>query len=421
MAKTKMQPFMVSAVLALFLVLRSPRCRWGDGQFDFILKFVFGIVAKDEGFGLWAYAAGYFLAYLGYAPLADVLAKGWVPGVPKLQPFEVLPLSVMASTAVTYSMFTIFGWWRYLVPNRFGVRLPRWQTFLAGVATSIVLLTTTLAYVIGGAGVVLMLVAQKGIVTLLGPLIDRLFKKAIKWYSAVAVLLATSAVLVAFLGDRTAYEVTGLMVLDLVAYTTGYLIRFWAMERLGKEQGGKKEPSVKWRYLIEEQMVVTPFAVFILLGLAAFAPGEIGRQLGQGFFGVWHTPAWRWLILLGVLSQGTGIFGALVYLGGRGATYCVALNRCDSLLAGVAGKAMLSRLLHKPGVNSWQLAGAGLLLAGLVVLGFGALMERAIRRWVTELRALFQSKEQRAKRACQVKRRVRRAARRARKITRRRG
>jgi hypothetical protein len=83
-----------------------------------------------------------------------------------------------------------------------------------------------------------------------------------------------------------------------------------------------------------------------------------------------------WPLLIGVLSQGTGIFGALVLLDKRENTFSVPVNRASSLLAGVtATLAMWGLGLGKP--LDWKEAvGAGLVIAAIVVLSLPGLLKK---------------------------------------------
>jgi hypothetical protein len=65
------------------------------------------------------------------------------------------------------------------------------------------------------------------------------------------------------------------------------------------------------------------------------------------------------------------VFGGLLLLDASETTYCVPLNRAASILGGIAGAAGLALLFGQPAPSSWELVGAGLLVAAIVVLWFG--------------------------------------------------
>src|SRR5207253_118026 len=81
-------------------------------------------------------------------------------------------------------------------------------------------------------------------------------------------------------------------------------------------------------------------------------------------------------ILVGILSQGTGIFGGLILLDKRENTYCVPVNRASSILAGVvAAFALWATLDQKPPPAS-ELLGAGLIITAILFLTLPMLFEK---------------------------------------------
>ena len=82
------------------------------------------------------------------------------------------------------------------------------------------------------------------------------------------------------------------------------------------------------------------------------------------------------IALLGLLSQGTGVFGALVLLSPQENTYCVPVNRASSVLAGVFATLALAWLSGQraPALSEW--VGALLILMAIVVLSVPPLVQR---------------------------------------------
>ena len=76
-------------------------------------------------------------------------------------------------------------------------------------------------------------------------------------------------------------------------------------------------------------------------------------------------------MLLGVLSQGTGIFGTLVFLDPSENTFSVPVNRSSSILAGVVASAILAVFLGAQWPSAHQLAGAALVIAAILALTLG--------------------------------------------------
>jgi hypothetical protein len=145
------------------------------------------------------------------------------------------------------------------------------------------------------------------------------------------------------------------------------------------------DPAANLRYFVEEQLVATP-AVFLFLVVAAllgpFAPFEgvshFGRTLASGFVDVWATPAWPWIVFVGLCSQLTGVFGGLILLDRRENTFCVPVNRSSSVLAGVVASFLLVWLFEAARLPAdAELAGAAVLIAGILVLSIAPAVERA--------------------------------------------
>ena len=115
--------------------------------------------------------------------------------------------------------------------------------------------------------------------------------------------------------------------------------------------------------------------VFLALG-ALLAPGDIGAHLGQGFTSIWTTWIAAVALLIGALSQGTGIFGSLILLDKRENTYCIPVNRVSSVFAGIIATVALSITLAQPGVEINELLGAAILVSAILVLSFGPVIAK---------------------------------------------
>ena len=82
---------------------------------------------------------------------------------------------------------------------------------------------------------------------------------------------------------------------------------------------------------------------------------------------------------IGLFSQGTGIFGALVLLDSRENSFCVPVNRASSVLAGIVASASLAALSGGRGVPNAELLGAGLVLVAVAVLAAPAITAAVAR------------------------------------------
>jgi len=94
---------------------------------------------------------------------------------------------------------------------------------------------------------------------------------------------------------------------------------------------------------------------------------------------MWTSPALPWAIVIGLLSQGTGVFGALVLLSPQENTDCVPVNRASNVLAGVLATVALAVVWGQrwPAMTEW--VGAGLILGAIVSLSVPPIVERRRR------------------------------------------
>lgn len=319
---------------------------------------------------IWLAALGYFLAYAPYSALTKALSSGLAPGAGAgVSGLALLPVSTFASLFGMAAFLLGTGWWQAAASRRLGrfyVPMPTRYTTLSGICTAVILLTTTLAYTFEGVSIVFVMLLMRGGVLIMAPLIDRISGRAVRWFSWVALLLSMAALLVAFT-ERAGYAITFACGLDVGFYLLAYFIRLQFMSRLAKSSDVKGNR----RFFVEEQLVATPAALALLLGFAALGPEDVSAALMQGFRGLDLGAALGWGVVIGLLSQGTGIFGGLILLDGRENTFCVPVNRASSILAGVAAAYLLVGWLGKAPPGATELVGAALVVAAVLVLSLG--------------------------------------------------
>ncbi len=314
---------------------------------------------------LFAIAAGYFGCYVPYSAITKALTSASIRGDEVTTGLTLLPLMTLASLVAMFVTISGLGWWRYARP--IGSRWPRpgrW-TFLSGIATATILVTTTLAYTFEGVSLTFVMLVMRGGVLLMAPLIDMITGRRIRWFSWVALVLSIGSLANAIASRDGAVPLW--CIVDLAAYLAGYFIRLRLMARLGKSE----DPAVRRRYFVEEQMVATPVAVALLLVLAALGPAAIHTPLRTGFFELWSTSAAAWAILAGICSQGTGVFGGLLLLDASETSYTVPLNRASSILGGVVASVVIAIMFGVAGPSVGEFVGALLLLAAIGVLWIG--------------------------------------------------
>lgn len=315
---------------------------------------------------IWWFALGYFAAYVPYSFMTKVLTKGLL-GTGKDDPvmavnsFEILPPTILASIVVMICFISIMGWWKYatqwklkLGSKEISLPRPRLWTLFSGICTGLVVVTTTLAYTIDGVSIVFAMLLMRGGMLIMSPIVDKIFKKPVKWFSWAALGMSLLALLVSnlwepFFSGKSLAEVTAFNVmlgLDLIVYLASYFVRLSCMSKLAKSQNSDDTK----KFFVEEQMVGTP-SIFILLIIAAIVGGVTGAApdtllggIHAGFTTFWQHPANVIAIAMaiGFCSQFNGVFGGLILLYPSENSFAVPVNRCSSILAGLVATCLLA-------------------------------------------------------------------------------
>lgn len=332
-------------------------------------------MSRHADHGIWGFALGYFLAYAPYSALTKALSQGHFPGMDRgISGFELLPVSTLTSGVGMFVFLTAMGWWKHASRSTIlGRSLPspgRW-TFLSGLASAAIIGTTTLSYALGGVSIVFMMLLMRGGVLVLAPLADLVARRRVRWFSWIALALSLGALLAAA-AERASTTLTGVAAIDVGVYLAGYFFRLRFMSHLAKSED--RRDSI--RYFVEEQMVATPAIVLVLTLAALVGHGETMLAIRRGFLGLPGAGAVVGAMLVGLLSQGTGIFGGLILLDKRENTFCVPVNRASSILAGVVASFAMTAILGAAPVPSAELIGAGLVIAAMLMLAIPPLLER---------------------------------------------
>lgn len=329
----------------------------------------------DHELRIWAYAFGYFACYAPYSALTKAVTQGRVPGMSRaIGSFEILPLTTLTSFVGMFIFLTAMGWWKHATHSTvFGRSLPHpgpW-TFLSGLCSAAIIATTTLSYALSGVSIVFMMLLMRGGVLVIAPIVDTVSRRKVRWNSWVALGLSLGALLAA-VTERASYTLTVVAAIDVAIYLTSYFIRLRFMSHLAKSD----DPEQATRYFVEEQMVATPAIVLFLALIALFAPGDSAHDVRRGFTDIAMTGGISSCVIVGLLSQGTGIFGGLILLDKRENTFCVPVNRASSILAGLVATASLTFFFGaKPAPRS-ELIGAGLIIVAVGVLAIPGILEK---------------------------------------------
>jgi hypothetical protein len=314
---------------------------------------------------VFALAFGYFASYVPYSAITKALTTPSIAGAATVSGLMLLPAMTLASLGSMLATISCLGWWRYAMPA--GAKWPRptrW-TFLSGIATAMILVTTTLAYTFDGVSLTFVMLVMRGGVLTLAPIVDSISGRTIRWFSWVALALSFASLANAFATREGAVPL--LCVADLGLYLMSYFVRLRLMAKLGKSG----DPAVRRRYFVEEQMVATPAAVAILAALALVAPAALREPLQTGFEMLSSSStALGWMVIAGICSQATGVFGGLLLLDANETSYSVPLNRASSILGGVVAAACLAMIFGTAPPGAGELAGAALLVIAIGVLWF---------------------------------------------------
>jgi drug/metabolite transporter (DMT)-like permease len=326
---------------------------------------------------IWVHAFGYFACYVPYSAMTKALSSGLLPGMQRgFSGFELLPVTNLASLTGMFTFITAIGWWKYAsrrtVLGR-SIPMPGIWTFLSGVCTAGIIATTTLAYTFSGVSIVFMMLLMRGGVLVIAPIVDFASKRRVRWFSWAALMLSLGALLVAFFGgSKSSLSMTLVAAVDVVIYLAGYFVRLRFMSRMAKSD----DPNLTKRYFVEEQMTATPLVVLTLAACALVGQGSIMLDIRHGFTEYWSNGYVLPTLLVGILSQGTGIFGGLILLDRRENSFCVPVNRASSVLAGILASLALSVFLGKRMPGAIELFGAALVVGAILVLSVPGVLER---------------------------------------------
>ncbi len=346
-----------------------------------------------HGYRIWGFAFGYFASYVPYTLFTKGVTSGSI-FEPALPGPTLLPLSTAVSVLGMFVFVSALGWWRYAGHFKVaGLTLPkpRMATLLSGVATGAIVLTTTLAYTFDGISVLFAMLLMRGGVILLAPIVDKVTGRdfrTIPWWSWAGSGLALVALVVGF-AEHGGAELTLVAGIDIFIYLTAYFFRLRWMSRLAKTAGTAEEGRVKRiAFFVEEQMIATPLALVGLVVLALLMPGaapgalepSFGDALRFGFVEIWsHPEALLYVALIGLASQGAGVFGALVLLEPQENAFTVPVNRASSVLAGLASSYLGLALFGTTAPSAYEVAGAGVIVLAIVVLSYPVLRPRRLR------------------------------------------
>jgi protein-tyrosine-phosphatase len=325
-------------------------------------------------------ALGYFTFYIPYSALTKALSLGVLPGMNgPVSGFLILPATAIATTIVLLFFITVAGGWQCLEQRRvLGVMMPavRARTMVSGVATAVIIATTTLNYTFEGISILFALLLMRGGVLVLGPVVDTLLSRRVDSSSWLALVLSFVGLAIAF-AEVGGYQMTLIAGLNIAAYLLGYSFRIPSMTSLAKAD----DRSLNARYFHEEALVAAVALTVIPALFALIGRNGILLELRSGFTTLFASPLVFPALLIGALYGCLYLFGTGIYLDRRENTYCIPLNRCSSLLSGLVSAYGLTLFFGLKSPSVYQLAAASVILTALAILGAATLRgyQRAVR------------------------------------------
>ena len=323
--------------------------------------------ARIYSLAVWGLAAGYFVFYAPYSSLVRAMSRGLVPGVPTpSSPLVALPVIGLTTAIVATLIVTALGWWRHGSARSIGqwrVPWPGRRMVVAGVATAAIIYTTTLMFMFAGVSIVLALLIMRGGVLVLAPLMDFAFGRRVRWFAWTGFALAIVAVATVASGGKT-LQIGWATAATAGLYLLGYVFRLPAVNTGAKS----RDVACNCRYFVDELLVAMATLVAAPLLLALLGNTVIAVTMREGL-STFLTTRTVWLaIAIGALYACLYVFGTLVYLDRRENTFCVALNRGSSVLAGLVGTAGLAVIAGEPWPGTYELAAATAILCAIVIL-----------------------------------------------------
>jgi len=322
---------------------------------------------RSHDLTIWALGLGYFVFYTPYSGLTKAVTAGLYPGLSRqVSGIQVLPVSVMATVIAVFSFVSLAGWWKFAGHRSLlGVRapVPSRSTLVSGICSGVIIGATTLAFSFKGASIVFILILLRGGVLVIGPVVDTMLNRRVRWFSWAAMVVSLLAMAVA-LADVTNYKLSPAAIVDIAAYLAAYFVRFRLMTRLAKTG----DSALARRYFAEEQLVATPFLLLSLGALALIGRGDIGIGLREGFLALDAAHAVIPAILIGLSYAALLVCTTFIFLDSRENTFCIPVHCGSSMLSGVVATSALALLYHQQQPSAAQYASTALLLFALLIL-----------------------------------------------------
>lgn len=288
-----------------------------------------------------SYVLLYLLAYVPYVIVVRLITDAPHPAMGRaLSGLEILPASLIICMVLTWAFIWASGWHRdanRVMLGRLRLPCPTLPTFLSGLGSSMVLFTVPLSFTIPNVSIPFLQLVMRGDVLILATLVDMIFGRRVHWWSWVALGLVLLAMAIT-VSDRGGLNLPPMASLTIAIYTIGFFLRLSMMTKVSKSG----DPATVRRYFVEEKMVALPLSIACLGVMAASGVAGPSSELAWGFVHAWTDPALGKLLLIGAMLTVISVLSIVILLDPRENAYCIALERAASLVAGIAGSAVLA-------------------------------------------------------------------------------
>ena len=295
---------------------------------------------------IWAFAVGYFFFYAPYAGTVKIISSRGRSAL------EIFPSVVLGTLLGIVATLTLLGWWRYARV----VREPR--RLLSGVATASQWGATTIMYTFSGISIVLAVLLMRAGVLTLAPVVDVAHKRRVRWFSWVALFLAIVAVIYALVHVED-YSLPLLAAINLGFYLAGYAMRLPTMTKQAKT----RDRDCTQQYFVDEAIIASVTLLGVTLLAALLPTGTVAAQLRYGFAHISGAG-----IAGGLFYAGLHLFGTMIYLDWRENAFCISLNRCTSIFAGIVASLAVTWNWNIAAVPPSQMVAAAIMFAALLLL-----------------------------------------------------
>lgn len=328
------------------------------------------------------------LAYFGFYTIFGVLTKFFTGSkaviLPAMSQMDFLVWSTVGGSGLCLAVLFFTGW--HLAPATRSLQLgflrvpPEYAYIIpSGIATAIIIPTTTLLYMLLKSVMVAMVVMRASVIVI-SRIVDGvqirqgILKKTVYWEENVAVLFAIAAASTQILlenSGETDLLSNGLAMAVLVSYVLSYAFRIYVMNYYKNTRPKGAQLDNKWFFAIEQ--IAATAAMIVLAALLVFYARSSGSTFAPlvAFNDAITHPHTNYLpaIGAGAIYGGVAFFSVFIFMfKGRTATFATLVNRLTSLVAGTTATLLAFLLLGTrfPSLADW--ASLGLIFVAVAFL-----------------------------------------------------